>query len=255
MAQLAGAAFLTKWAGLFADNSTGDISAEDMRDFRQDLVDSFPNFLDDAYESFVVTASGTNTYTATLSPVITSYASNHRYFIKFTNANTGAATLNLNGLGAKSIVKNGNTALVSGDIAAGQILAIAYDGTNLQIIGGGSSSALSGLSGSYTPTNNDNVNVNSLVMRRCNYYRINDMVTVSGRFSLLATAAGQVVFDMSIPIASSFSDQDDASGPVTGSEGEGYGVIFGAGSEVEVRIEATSTNFVQYHFTFTYKVI
>lgn len=145
MAQLNGANFLSKWAGLFADNTTGDISAEDMRDFRQDLVDSFPNFLDDAYDAFTVTAGGTNTYTATLSPAITAYSSTHRYFVKFTNANTGAATLNLNSLGAKSIVKNGSLALEVGDITAGQIVQLAYDGTNLQIIGGSNGSAVSGV--------------------------------------------------------------------------------------------------------------
>lgn len=43
MAQLNGTDFLAKWATLFADNTTGDISAEDMRDFRQDITDSFLN--------------------------------------------------------------------------------------------------------------------------------------------------------------------------------------------------------------------
>jgi hypothetical protein len=46
MAQLNGVDFLAKWATLFADNTTGDISAEDMRDFRQDIKDSFFNLLD-----------------------------------------------------------------------------------------------------------------------------------------------------------------------------------------------------------------
>jgi hypothetical protein len=82
------------------------------------------------------TASGTDTYTATISPAITAYANTQRFFIKFTNANTGAATINLNSLGAKSIVKSGGTALTSGDIAAGQIHCLAYDGTNFQIVGG-----------------------------------------------------------------------------------------------------------------------
>lgn len=40
MANLSKSAFLTKWGGLFADNNTGDISPEDMRDFRQDIADS-----------------------------------------------------------------------------------------------------------------------------------------------------------------------------------------------------------------------
>jgi len=80
------------------------------------------------------TASGTNTYAATLSPAITAYDNDLRVWIRFTNANTGASTLNLNGLGARTIVKNSTQALIQGDIIAGQILNLAYDGTNFQVV-------------------------------------------------------------------------------------------------------------------------
>lgn len=103
-----------------------------------DLIGSFPNPYISKFSGVSATASGTNTYTATLSPSISSYSPVLRYFIKFTNANTGPATLNLNGLGAKTIVKNGAEALVADDIKAGQIILLGYDGTNFQIIGGGS---------------------------------------------------------------------------------------------------------------------
>lgn len=88
------------------------------------------------------TASGTDTYTATITPAITNYSSGQRFFITFTNANTGAVTINLNSLGAKSIKKGVNTNLVSGDIAAGQVFLIAYDGTNFQLIGSPNSSSI-----------------------------------------------------------------------------------------------------------------
>ncbi len=81
------------------------------------------------------TASGTDTYTATITPAITAYAAGQSFAIKFTNANTGAATLNLNALGAKAITKNGTTALVSGDISANQVYLVTYDGTQFQIVG------------------------------------------------------------------------------------------------------------------------
>lgn len=85
------------------------------------------------------TASGTDTYTAAISPAITALVNTMRFFIRFTNANTGAATLNLNGLGAIAIKKAVSTALVAGDILAGQILCLAYDGTNFQIVGANAS--------------------------------------------------------------------------------------------------------------------
>lgn len=45
------------------------------------------------------------------------------------NANTGASTLNVNGLGAKSIKKNYNNNPAAGDIVAGQIIEVTYDST------------------------------------------------------------------------------------------------------------------------------
>jgi hypothetical protein len=100
---------------------------------------------------YSATAAGTNTYTATLSPAITSYSTFQSYLIRFTNANSGASTLNLNALGAKTIVKNGSTALASADISAGQIYMIVYDGTNMQILGKITSST--GIGGSTGSTN------------------------------------------------------------------------------------------------------
>lgn len=78
-------------------------------------------------------ATGTNTYAITLAPVPTAYAAGNTYQVNFTNANTGASTLNVNSLGAKDIKKNGSDALVSGDIAAGKVYTCVYDGTNFQI--------------------------------------------------------------------------------------------------------------------------
>lgn len=125
--------------GLFKNNTAGDIGADDARTLVENTADSVPFTLDDSYTwPFPqVTASGTDTYTATLSPAITAYVAGQKFQILFTNANTGAATLNLNAVGALAITKNGATALAAGDIPAGSIKILAYDGTRLQIIGDG----------------------------------------------------------------------------------------------------------------------
>jgi hypothetical protein len=82
--------------------------------------------------------SGTaNAYAVTLSPAPTIVAGSVVVF-KATNANTGASTLAVNGGTATAIKKNGSTALASGDIAAGQVVEVVYDGTNFQIVAGGS---------------------------------------------------------------------------------------------------------------------
>ena len=80
------------------------------------------------------TASGTDTYAVTIAGV-TAYNTNDAYAIGFTNANTGASTLNINGLGAVNIAKNNIVPIIGGDIAANQQFIAIYDGTNFQILG------------------------------------------------------------------------------------------------------------------------
>lgn len=79
-------------------------------------------------------ASGTNNYTASLTPNLLSYTNGNTFRLKFTNANTGASDIDIDGAGAISIKKYGTTALVSGDIPAGGIGEISYDGTNFQLL-------------------------------------------------------------------------------------------------------------------------
>ena len=79
--------------------------------------------------------SGTDTYTATPSPAFTSYVTGAFYLISFGTANTSTTpTLNLNSLGAKTIVKEGTTALAAGDIPAGHKAILMYDGTYLVLM-------------------------------------------------------------------------------------------------------------------------
>lgn len=98
---------------------------------------------------YTATASGTNNYSVILAlPNLYTYVDGERFLVTFTNANTGPSTLNRNSLGAKPIVKNGSSALEAGDIAAGQTLLLAYDGTKYQLVGSTGSSLQSGSIGS-----------------------------------------------------------------------------------------------------------
>jgi hypothetical protein len=79
--------------------------------------------------------SGTaNVYAVSLTPAATSYMGGMVVRFKAGNANTGGATLNVNALGAKSVLKNGASALVAGDIVANQMCVCVYDGTNFQMV-------------------------------------------------------------------------------------------------------------------------
>lgn len=76
-----------------------------------------------------VTASGTDTYTATISGV-TSYSDGDAYIIKFLNGNTGTSTLNINGLGARTLYRNNDGRLIGGDIHSGAEMLVVYDSTS-----------------------------------------------------------------------------------------------------------------------------
>lgn len=84
--------------------------------------------------------SGTNTYTATsvaTMPPVQSYSLRKSYYLKIATANTGASTINIDGVGAVTMYKFGTTPLASGDLPANGIVEIIYDGTYFQVIGGG----------------------------------------------------------------------------------------------------------------------
>jgi hypothetical protein len=84
---------------------------------------------------------GTNTITATITPAITAYVTGQTFRFVAASANTGAVTININGLGAKAITKSGATALTTGDIPIGAVVNITYDGTQFQLSSGAGGSA------------------------------------------------------------------------------------------------------------------
>ena len=75
------------------------------------------------------TATGTDTYTVTITGV-TSYADGDAYLIRFTNGNTVAGpTLNINGLGAIILYRNNDGQLIGGDIWDGSEMLCIYNST------------------------------------------------------------------------------------------------------------------------------
>lgn len=87
----------------------------------------------DGTATYLTSVSGTDTISASATPSLTAYAAGQVFRFVAAGANTGAATLNINGLGAKSITKNGASALSAGDISSGAVITVVYDGTRFQI--------------------------------------------------------------------------------------------------------------------------
>ncbi|GED62715.1 hypothetical protein ACQKEY_19185 [Lysinibacillus fusiformis] len=84
-------------------------------------------------------ATGTNTLVVTLTLAPTTLTEGFTLRFKNTIANTGATTLNVNGLGAKPLRKNGGIALSAGNLKAGGIYSVTYDGASFLLAdeGGG----------------------------------------------------------------------------------------------------------------------
>lgn len=83
-------------------------------------------------EKYAADTSGSSTaYVVTLSPVPTSLTAGMVVYAKIVSANTTTTpTLNVNSLGAKTIVKATSTALAVGDLGANSFNTFIYDGTN-----------------------------------------------------------------------------------------------------------------------------
>lgn len=87
----------------------------------------------DGSQIYAADGGGTDAYAITLSPALTAYATGQVFHFYANTANTGAATLNVNSLGAKTIKKHHDQDLADNDIEAGQLVTVIYDGTNFQM--------------------------------------------------------------------------------------------------------------------------
>lgn len=106
----------------------------------QAKIPTFSGAQTDSY-NYVGSTGGTSTaYTATLTPAIATYTAGLRINLRISNAtNTGPSTLNVNGLGVKTIQLNDGSHIKAGDLANGNIVHLVYDGTNFKLLNPASS--------------------------------------------------------------------------------------------------------------------
>lgn len=96
--------------------------------------DSIPAINDSTTINNLITVAGTNALTGLATPALSGYATGAQYSFIAQNTNTSAATIDIDTLGVKSITKNGSTPLLAGDIIAGALVLIEYDGTRFQLL-------------------------------------------------------------------------------------------------------------------------
>ena len=95
--------------------------------------DNIPAIDDPTVFNNLITVTGTNALIGTSVPPYTSYVAGMTLSFVPVNTNSGAVTLDLDGLGAKNVFVGSATALSSGDLVAGRIAQIQYDGTRFQL--------------------------------------------------------------------------------------------------------------------------
>jgi len=181
-------------------------------------------------ETYAVTATGNDTYVVTLSPVPAAYVAGMRIKMKVDVANTGACTINVNSLGAKSIYKNVTKPLLAGDILADQIIELVYDGTNFQLLsrknsvvgdfgGDGSDSILNVTSGTTTLSA---ANANYLVK---NYTTIN--ISVGATLALSNKAANGTILHLKAAGDVTIAGIIDMQGMGADTDTNGYATLSG----------------------------
>jgi len=110
------------------------LAVYDGTNFQIQSVSGKPSVSQSGEEIYAASSSGNDTYAITLAPAPAAYVTGMVIRFKADVANTGAATLNVNALGAKTIVKQYNITLGDGDIKANQLVEVIYDGTNFQLL-------------------------------------------------------------------------------------------------------------------------
>lgn len=86
-----------------------------------------------------ITAQDTGSANAIVIKVLpppTAYRFGQAYRVRVAATNTGATTINVNGLGSKAVVTANGQALSAGNLLTGQMVFLAYDGTNFQVVDG-----------------------------------------------------------------------------------------------------------------------
>lgn len=90
------------------------------------------------HTGYAAVTGSANAYIATLTPALPNYLEGITLRIKINTTNTGASTINVNGRGVKSIKKSNGNDVNSGQLKAGSVYTLTYNGTAFILQGEGS---------------------------------------------------------------------------------------------------------------------
>ena len=166
---------------VFVDNATPIVAAwlNDVNATTYTTVPALQVSVQNSSSQILSSVAGTNTITGVLTPTLTVYVAGQTFRFVATGTNTGAVTININGLGAKAITKSGSIALDAYDIVIGSAIQVVYDGTQFQLTSGAGSSAGNNLT-------QNNLNVPALTGRSLvGPITFTGVSTISGRLVIL----------------------------------------------------------------------
>jgi len=103
-----------------------DALASQYNNLRKDLITQAGEY--------VVSTGSANAYVLAVDAQIAAYVAGQVFIFNANFANTSAATINVNTLGAKTIKKFHDQDLEANDIESGQVVVVQYDGTNMQML-------------------------------------------------------------------------------------------------------------------------
>jgi hypothetical protein len=112
-----------------------------------------------------------------------------------------------------------------------------------------------------TPTATNDANVDASTPQEERYYRIGDIVFVSGTIQIDATASNATTtFFLDFPIASAITDQTMASGQITaqtttGTIGVGYIIASVANDNALMNLTPSGTGAITYSYSYSYRVV
>ncbi len=150
------------------------------------------------------TSAGTNTVTLTYTVAPTTYVAGDFYLFKAGGTNTGATTLNINALGAKTVQRAG-VALVANDTVSGFYYGVVYDGTNFQIVFSSVQPAPALVSGAVLNPTGTTFNAGLVMMG------------LGGAWTITPNTSGRIIFAISGGISNSLGN------------GSAYQIFYGTG--------------------------